>query len=94
MAVAGVLGAAEGQVDLGADRAGVDVIPVSRSRIARNALFTSRVKIEDERPYLTPFAARIASSNDSTGISAVVGPKISSWAIRMLGSTSPKIVGR
>ena len=61
--------------------------------MARNALFTSRVKIEEERPYFTPLAARIASSNESTGMSAVTGPKISSWAIRMPGSTSP-IVGR
>ena len=70
------------------------VMPASRSRIARNALFTSRVKIDDERPYLMPFATRIASSKSSTRISAVVGPKISSCAMRIRGSTSPKIVGR
>src|SRR5919201_175168 len=48
-------------------------MPASRSRIARNALFTSRVKIEDERPYLIPFETRIASSTSRTRISAVVG---------------------
>ena len=61
---------------------------------AANALFTSRVKIDDESPKRTEFAARTASSNERTGISAVVGPKISSWAIRIRASTSPKIVGR
>ena len=96
VAVAGVLRAAEREVHLGADRARVDVRDpgLLRSRIARNALFTSRVKIDDESPYLTPFAARTASSKSSTGISAVVGPKISSCAIRIPASTSPKIVGR
>jgi hypothetical protein len=70
------------------------VIPVCKSRIALNALLTSRVKIDDESPYWTLFAARTASSNESTGISAVVGPKISSCAIRIWGSTSAKTVGR
>ena len=44
-------------------------------------MLTSRVKIEDESPNRTPFATRIASSSRATGISAVVGPKISSCAI-------------
>ena len=57
-------------------------------------MFTSRVKIEDERPNSIPFETRIASSTSFTRISAVVGPKISSWATRICGSTSPKIVGR
>jgi hypothetical protein len=70
------------------------VIPVWRSRIARNALFTSRVKIDDESPNLIPFATRSASSKSPTLMSAVVGPKISSCAMRMPASTSPKIVGR
>src|SRR3954467_10385736 len=48
------------------------VIPASRSRIAVNALFTSRVKIEDERPNSIPFATRPASSNEATGMTAVV----------------------
>ena len=47
-------------------------------------MFTSRVKIDDERPYATEFAAATASSNPATGISAVVGPKISSCAMRDL----------
>src|SRR6266446_1120112 len=50
------------------------VIPVCRSRMARNALLTSRVKMEDESPYRMPFATRIASSKSRTLISAVVGP--------------------
>ena len=70
------------------------VMPASRSRIARKAALTSRVKIEDERPYLIPFETRIASSRSPTGMSAVVGPKISSCAIRICGSTSAKTVGR
>jgi hypothetical protein len=52
------------------------------------------VKIEDERPYLIPFETRIASSRSATGMSAVVGPKISSCAIRICGSTSANTVGR
>ena len=70
------------------------VIPVCRSRIARNALFTSRVKIEDERPYADPVRDldRLVEALDRD--QAVVGPKISSWAIRICGSTSAKIVGR
>jgi hypothetical protein len=52
VAVAGLLPAAEREVDLGAGRAGVDVDdPVSKSRIARKAVFASRVKIEELRPY-------------------------------------------
>ncbi len=46
------------------------VIPAFRSRIARKALFTSRVKIDDERPYLIPFETRIASSTSRTLITA------------------------
>ena len=52
------------------------------------------MKIDDESPYSIPFAIRIASSSRVARMSAVVGPKISSWAMRMPGSTSPKIVGR
>jgi hypothetical protein len=62
--------------------------------MARNALFTSRVKIDEDRPNSTEFAARIASSMSVARMRAVVGPKISSCAIRISGSTSPKIVGR
>src|SRR6266487_443161 len=51
-------------------------MPVFRSRIARKALLTSLEKIEDERPYSTPFETAIASSSERTRISAVVGPKI------------------
>ena len=57
-------------------------------------MLTSRVKIDDESPKVIPFATRIASSKSPTLISAVVGPKISSCAIRICASTSPKIVGR
>ena len=62
--------------------------------MARKAVFTSRVKIEDESPNSTALATRIASSKSRTGISAVVGPKISSCATRIPASTPPKIVGR
>ena len=41
-----------------------------------------------------PFDTRIASSKSLTRMSAVVGPKISSCAIRICGSTSPNSVGR
>jgi hypothetical protein len=37
---------------------------------------------------------RIASASSRKRITESVGPKISSCAIRMRGSTSPKIVGR
>ena len=60
-------------------------MPASRSRIARNAVFTSRVKIEDDSPYLIPFETRIASSASRTLMSAVTGPKISSCAMRICG---------
>ena len=62
--------------------------------MARNARFTSRVKIDDERPYRTLFASADGLLERRTGMSAVVGPKISSCAIRISGSTSAKTVGR
>ena len=51
VAVAGLLPAPERQVRLGPGRSGVDVDDaVSKSRIARKAVFASRVKIDDDSP--------------------------------------------
>ena len=45
------------------------------------------------RPYSVPFAMAIASSKSRALMHASTGPKISSWASRAYGFTSPKIVG-
>src|SRR3972149_3870481 len=60
----------------------------------RKARLMSRVKSEVERPYLTEFTMRTVSSQSSTGMTDVTGPKISSMAMRASGFTSPKKVGR
>ena len=41
-----------------------------------------------------PLAMRTASSKPSQRMTLVTGPKISSWATRMPGSTSASTVGR
>ena len=67
--------------------------PESKSRIERKARLMSRVKSEVESPYLTEFTIRTVSSQVSTGMTDVTGPKISSMAMRASGFTSVKMVG-
>ena len=66
---------------------------MSKSRMERNARPMSFVNSEVDRPYFTLLTMRTASSQSSTGMTEVTGPKISSWAIRASGLTSAKIVG-
>ena len=62
VAAAGLLPATERQVcSAPVVPAFTYTIPVSKSRIARNAVFASRVKIDDDRPYLVWFSAVTAS---------------------------------
>ena len=49
--------------------------------------------MEADRPYSTEFPTSIASSRESTGITATTGPKTSSREMRIAGEQSPKIVG-
>ena len=45
------------------------------------------------KPYTLSLAIRIASSSSSNGMTDSTGPKISSWAMVILLSTSVKSVG-
>ena len=59
----------------------------------RKARLMFCVKSDVDSPYFTSFTTRTASSQSSTGMTDVTGPKISSWAMRAFGRTSAKIVG-
>src|SRR5207245_6068464 len=67
-------------------------IPECSSLMVRKALRRSLVYTLRLSPYWVELAAASASSSDPTGITTVVGPKISSWATRMVADTSPSTV--
>src|SRR2546423_4114362 len=71
----------------------IEIVPVSSARatrIARPALF---VQIDPESPYTVSLAIRIASASSANGITATIGPKISSRAARSVGATGESTVG-
>src|ERR1700683_4102067 len=61
--------------------------PASRRRPTPTARPTSLVHTEATSPYSVPLATSTASSSSSTVSTDKTGPNISSWAMRMLGST-------
>ena len=58
-----------------------------------SARFKSFVKIDDDKPYATPFATSTASSKLRTVMITSTGPKISSRAIAISGVTRSNTVG-
>ena len=71
----------------------IQTVPASMRRIARSATFRSRVQTAAVSPYSVPLASAIASSSERQRSAQTTGPKTSSRAILMPGSTESNNVG-
>ena len=94
VAVARLLDPAEGKMDLGSDGGCIDVGDpgVKIADGSEGAVYVLVYRAE-ESPYFMSLAISIPCSSESHGMQETTGPKISSCAMRILGSTSEKTVG-
>src|SRR5205823_13522827 len=71
----------------------IEIVPVSRARATRMARPELDVQTEPERPKMLSLAMRTASASSSNGMTATIGPKISSRATPAAGATGDRTVG-
>src|SRR2546423_13682944 len=71
----------------------IEIVPVSKARATRRARPALFVQIEPDSPYTVSLAIRIASASSANGITATIGPKISSRATRSAGATGDRTAG-